>query len=95
MKKITLENRFQYPFLKSNNYTEVLSVKRLPGASVVKNLPTMQATQDAGSFPAWGRSPGGENGDPLQDSCLQNPMDRGDWLARVHGVAKSWTRLSD
>ena len=55
----------------------------------------MQATQDAGSFTAWGRSPGGENGDPLQDSCLQNPMDRGDWLARVRGLAKSWTRLSD
>ena len=35
------------------------------------------------------------NGTPLQYSCLENPMDRGDWWAAVHGVAKSWTRLSD
>ena len=39
---------------------------------------------------------GGEgNGTPLQYSCLENPMDRGAWWAAVHGVAKSWTRLSD
>ena len=35
------------------------------------------------------------NGTPLQDSCLENPMDRGAWWVAVHGVAKSWTRLSD
>ena len=35
------------------------------------------------------------NGTPLQDSCLENPMDGGAWWAAVHGVAKSWTRLSD
>ena len=35
------------------------------------------------------------NGTPLQYSCLENPMDRGAWWAAVHGVAKSWTRLSD
>ena len=35
------------------------------------------------------------NGTPLQYSCLENPMDRGAWEAAVHGVAKSWTRLSD
>ena len=35
------------------------------------------------------------NGTPLQYSCLENPMDRGAWWATVHGVAKSWTRLSD
>ena len=39
-----------------------------------------------------GRSPGGGHGNPLQYSCLQNPMDRGAWWATVHGVAKSWTR---
>ena len=38
---------------------------------------------------------GGGNGNPLQYSCLENPMDRGAWWAAVHGVAKSWTRLSD
>ena len=40
-------------------------------------------------------SPGEGNGNPLQYSCLQNPMDGGAWWATVHGVAKSWTRLSD
>ena len=40
-----------------------------------------------------GRSPGGGNGNPLRDSCLENPMDRGTWWATVRGVAKSWTRL--
>ena len=42
-----------------------------------------------------GRSPGGRNGNSLQYSCLENPMDRGAWQATVHGVAKSWTRLID
>ena len=40
-------------------------------------------------------SPGEGNGNPLQYSCLENPMDGGAWGATVHGVAKSWTRLSD
>ena len=52
------------------------------------------STGDAGSFPELGRSPGGGNGNPLQYSCLENPMDGGAWRARVHGVAKSGTRLS-
>ena len=43
----------------------------------------------------WGRSPGGVNGNSLQYSCLENPMDRGPWQATVHGVTKSLTRLSD
>ena len=38
---------------------------------------------------------GEENGNPLQYSCLENPMDRGAWWAAVHGVVKSWTQLSD
>ena len=47
-------------------------------------------------FDPWvGRSPGGGNGNPLQYSCLQNPMDRGDWQATVHRVTKRWTRLND
>ena len=43
---------------------------------------------DPGSIPGLGRSPGEGNGSPLQDSCLENPMDGGAWWARVHGVAK-------
>ena len=50
---------------------------------------------DPGLIPGWGRSPGKANGCPLQYSCLENPMDRGAWGATVHGVAKSWTRLSN
>ena len=46
---------------------------------------------ELGSVPGWGRSPGEGNGDPLQYSCLENPMDRGAWWATVHGVAKSRT----
>ena len=46
-----------------------------------------------GSIPGSGSSPGEENGNPLQYSCLENSMDRAAWLATVHGVAKSWTRL--
>ena len=43
---------------------------------------------DPGSIPGLGRSPGGEHGNPLQYSCLENPMDRGAWWATVHGVAE-------
>ena len=45
--------------------------------------------RDPGSIPGLGRSPGEGYGNPLQDSCLGNPMDRGVWWATVHGVAKS------
>ena len=48
---------------------------------------------DMGSVPGSGRSPGGGHGNPLQYSCLENPMDRGAWRAAVRGVAKAWTRL--
>ena len=50
---------------------------------------------DPGSIPGSGRSPGEGNGNPLQYSCLENPMARGAWWATVHGVAKSQTRLSN
>ena len=50
---------------------------------------------DLGLIPGSGRSPGEGNGNPLQYSCLENPMDGGTWWAIVHGVTKSWTRLSD
>ena len=64
-----------------------------PGGSVVKNPPANAG--DTGSSPGSGRSPGGRHGDPLQCSCLENPMDRGAWWATVDGVAKNQTRLSD
>ena len=46
-------------------------------------------TGDADSIPGSGRSPGGENGNPLQFCCLGNPLDRGAWWATVHGVANN------
>ena len=51
--------------------------------------------RDLGSISGSGRSPGGGNSNPLQYSCLENPMDRGAWWATVHEVIKNWTRLSD
>ena len=50
---------------------------------------------DPGSIPGLGRAPGEGNGNPLQYSCLENPMDGGAWWAIVHGVAKSRTQLTD
>ena len=60
---------------------------------VVKSLPDNAGKRDVGSIPVSGRSPGGGNDDPLQHSCLKNPMNRGDWRAMVHRVAKSGTQL--
>ena len=61
-----------------------------PGDSEVKNLPAnIGALGDTSSIPGWGRSPEGGNGNPLQYSCLENPMDRGAWQATIHGVAES------
>ena len=59
-------------------------MKTLPANAVV--------VRDVGSTPRSGRSPGGGHANPLQYSCLENPMDRGAWKATVHGVTKSWTR---
>ena len=64
-----------------------------PGGSEVKA--SASNAGDPGSIPESGRSPGEGNGNPLQYSCLENPMDRAAWQATVHGVAKSRTRLSD
>ena len=61
---------------------------------MIKN-PSVNAgdIKDAGLTSGWGRSPGGGNGNPLQYSCLENPMDRGAWWPTVHGVAKSQRQL--
>ena len=67
-----------------------------PGGPVVKNPPAnVGDARDVGSIPGLGRSPGGGNGNPLQYSCLVNPMDSGAWQTTVHGAAKSWTQVSD
>ena len=61
-----------------------------PGSSVLKNPPANAgASRDTGSIPRLGRSPREGNVNPLQYSCLENPMDRGAWWATVHEVTKS------
>ena len=69
------------------------SGKAFPGGSDGKA--SACSAGEPGSIPVLGRSPGEGNGNPLQYSCLENPMDGGVWQAIVHGFAKSWTRLSD
>ena len=63
--------------------------RRFPGGSDDKA--SVYNAGDPGSIPGLGRSPGEGNGNPLQDYCLENPIDRGAWQATVHGVAKSRT----
>ena len=63
-----------------------------PGSSVGKE--SACSARDPDFIPGSGRTPGEGNGNPLQYSCLENPVDRGVWQATVHGVAKSWTQLS-
>jgi len=63
------------------------------GSAVKESTCNAGAVGDVGSIPELGKSPGGGNGNPLQYSCLENPMDRGAWWATVHRVAKSWTQL--
>jgi len=62
-----------------------------PGGSTEKNLPAKAG--DANSILGSGIFPGGRHGNPLQYSCLKNPMDRGAWWATVHGVTKNQTQL--
>ena len=62
---------------------------------VVKNLPANAGDiRDAGSIPGLGRFPGKGNGNRLQYSCLEKPMDRGAWQATIHEVTKIWKQLS-
>ena len=61
-----------------------------PSGTVVKNLPAnVGNARDSGLIPELGRSPGEGSGNPLQYSCLGNPVDRGAWPDRAHGVADS------
>ena len=78
-----------------------LSALSMGGMTPLKNAPggsdgeeSAYNAGDPGLIPGSGRCPGEGNGYPLQYSCLENPTDRGAWWATVHGVAKSWTRLS-
>ena len=66
----------------------------IPGAWMVKNPSANTGDKrDTSSVPGMTRSPGGWHSNPLQYSCLENPMNRGAWRATVHRVAQSWTHL--
>ena len=66
----------------------------LPSCASDKKLPVNAGvTGDAGSIPGSGGSPGGGHGNPLQNSCLENSLDRGAWWATVNRVRKSRTQL--
>ena len=75
-------------FLKSNLHMGTSLV-----AQIVKNLPANAG--DLGLIPGLGRYPGGGQDNPLQYSCMGNPMDRGAWRVILHGVTKNWTGLSN
>ena len=76
-----------------SGFVENSSTSRFPGGAEGKESACDSGAP--GSVPGWERSPGGGNGNPLQYSSLENSTDRGAWLATVHGVTKSRTRLSD
>ena len=73
-------------------FLSLVCLRGFPGGSEVKA--SAWNAGDLGSIPGSGRSPGEGNGNPLQYSCLENPMEGEAWWATVHGVAKSRTRLS-
>ena len=68
----------------TNTYERHTHTHAFPGSSTVKE--SACNVGDPGSNPGSGRSPGEENGNPFQYSCLGNPMDRGVWWVTVHGV---------
>ena len=77
-------------------YMAIIMWRYLPSVRLPQWLSGKESTcntEDPGSIPSSGRSPGEGNGNPLQYSCLENPMDRGAWRATVHGVTKSRTWL--
>jgi len=74
-------------------YMDICITEKLPRWLRDKESTCQQG--DMGLIPGSGRSSGEGNGNPLQYSCLENPMDRGAWWATVHGVTKSRTQLND
>ena len=94
-----LEDAMTSPFCPEMASAELISLplslpgSGFPGSSVSKE--SACNAEDLGSIPGSGRSPGEGNGNPLQYSCLKNPMDRGAWLAAVLGITKSRTQLSN
>ena len=82
-------DKIQHPFM----IKPLQKVKGFPGGACGKDPHPANAgdIRDVGSIPGLGRSPEEGNGNPLQYSCLENPMDRGAWWATIHRVRKIWT----
>ena len=71
------------------NKEDIVHIQGFPGGSVVKESDCNAGDAgDTGVIPGLGRSPGGRHGNPIQYSCLENPMDRGGWQGTVHGVTE-------
>ena len=81
--------RYKWKFTISSSYKPIITLLGFPGGSVGE-----ESAFNAGSMPRPGRCPGGGHSNPLQYSCLENPMDRGPRWYTVHGVAKHWTWLN-
>ena len=96
IKSLLLERGCTFVQSSSKWFGEAIKLVVLaPGGSVVKYPPENAGdSRDAGSIPGLGRSPREGNGNPLQSSCLGNPMDREAWRVTVHEVARSQTQLS-
>ena len=78
----------------THTQTHISHIHGLPwGLSGKKSACNAGAAGDVGSIPGLGRYPGKGKGNPLQYSCLEDPMERGAWWATVHRIAKTWTRL--
>ena len=75
------------------SFTVIKRLSDFPGGSDSKA--SVYNAEDPGSVPGCGRSPGEGNGNPFQNSCLENPVDGKAWWTTVHGVAKSQTQLSN
>ena len=93
MKYYKIKNLQYYRSLVSLSHEGVISYEGFPHSSAGKESSCKAG--DLGSIPGSGRFPREGNGNPLQYSCLGNPMDGGAWQATVHGVTKNWTRLSE
>ena len=83
-----------HPHTHTHTYMHIHTLG-FPGGRVVKNLPAITDARDSGSIPGSEIFTGVGNGNPLQDSCLGNSMDKGAWGTTVHGVTMSWTQMSD
>ena len=92
------DNRFKFlkDWVCKTSKVGHMCLSRLKASLVAQTLKKSACEAgDLGSVPGSGRSPGKVNGNPLQYSCLENPMDRGAWQATVHEVTKSQIQLSE